>query len=124
MSCVKKYSIVIINLTFNLIFSERLEKIDKILLLDKKEFRSEINPILQTSDLEIREGPLTGTEVVMADADFVSRGYSRISHVTELEMVVLSHRHRVVTRFPYQYHTLTVSSMNHTTKETLGHGSA
>jgi len=34
--------IVIINLTFNLIFSERLEKIDKILLLDKKEFRSEI----------------------------------------------------------------------------------
>jgi len=34
--------IIIINLTFNLIFAERLEKIDKILLLNKKEFRSEI----------------------------------------------------------------------------------
>ena len=34
--------IIIINLTFNLIFAERLEKIDQILLLDKKEFRSEI----------------------------------------------------------------------------------
>ena len=34
--------IIIVNLTFNLIFAERLEKIDKILLLDKKQFRSEI----------------------------------------------------------------------------------
>jgi len=34
--------IIIINLTFNLIFAERFEKIDQILLLDKKEFRSEI----------------------------------------------------------------------------------
>jgi len=34
--------IIVINLTFNLIFAERLEKIDKILLLDKKQFRSEI----------------------------------------------------------------------------------
>ena len=34
--------IIIINLTFNLIFAERFEKLDKILLLDKKEFRSEI----------------------------------------------------------------------------------
>ena len=31
--------VVIINLTFNLIFAERLEKIDKILLLEKNEFR-------------------------------------------------------------------------------------
>ena len=34
--------IIIVNLSFNLIFAERLEKIDKILLLDKKQFRSEI----------------------------------------------------------------------------------
>ena len=34
--------VVVINLIFNLIFAERLEKIDKILLLDKKQFRLEI----------------------------------------------------------------------------------
>ena len=34
--------IIIVNLAFNLIFAERLEKIDKILLLDKKQFRLEI----------------------------------------------------------------------------------
>ena len=34
--------IIIVNLSFNLIFAERLEKIDKVLLLDKKQFRSEI----------------------------------------------------------------------------------
>ena len=34
--------LIVINLTFNLLFSERLEKIDKILLLNKNEFRNEI----------------------------------------------------------------------------------
>ena len=34
--------IIIINLLFNMIFAERLEKIDKILLLDKDKFRNEI----------------------------------------------------------------------------------
>ena len=34
--------IIIINLTFNLIFADRLEKIDKILLFNKSEFRNEI----------------------------------------------------------------------------------
>ena len=34
--------IIIINLTFNLIFAERLEKIDKILLLNKSESREEM----------------------------------------------------------------------------------
>ena len=34
--------IIIINLIFNLIFAERLEKIDKILLLNKSEFREEM----------------------------------------------------------------------------------
>ena len=34
--------IIIFNLIFNLIFAERLDKIDKILLLDKSQFRNEI----------------------------------------------------------------------------------
>ena len=34
--------VIVINLLFNLIFSERLEKIDKILLLNKNEFRNDI----------------------------------------------------------------------------------
>ena len=33
---------ILVNLIFNLFFAERLENIDKILLLNKKEFRSEI----------------------------------------------------------------------------------
>ena len=34
--------IIVINLIFNLIFAERLEKIDKILLLNKNQYRNEI----------------------------------------------------------------------------------
>ena len=34
---------ILINLIFNLFFAERMENIDKILLLNKKEFRSEIS---------------------------------------------------------------------------------
>ena len=34
--------VIIFNLIFNLIFAERLNKIDKILLLDKSQFRNEI----------------------------------------------------------------------------------
>ena len=35
-------SVIVVNLIFNLIFAEKLEKIDKILLLNKHEFRNEI----------------------------------------------------------------------------------
>ena len=35
--------IIIINLTFNLIFADRLESIDKILLFNKSEFRNEMS---------------------------------------------------------------------------------
>jgi hypothetical protein len=35
-------TVIVINLMFNLIFAERLEKIDKILLLDNNLFRKEI----------------------------------------------------------------------------------
>jgi len=34
--------VIVINLVFNLIFAERLEKIDKILLLNDYQFRNEI----------------------------------------------------------------------------------
>ena len=34
--------VIVINITFNLIFAERLEKIDKILLLNKSAFREEM----------------------------------------------------------------------------------
>ena len=34
--------VIIFNLIFNLIFAERLDKIDKILLLDKSQFRNEM----------------------------------------------------------------------------------
>ena len=33
---------IVVNLIFNIIFAERLEKIDKILLLNKSQFRGEI----------------------------------------------------------------------------------
>ena len=45
--------IIIINLLFNLIFAERLEKIDKILLLNKKEYRNEIKEKIRD---ELNEG--------------------------------------------------------------------
>lgn len=35
-------TVIVINLIFNLIFAERLEKIDKILLLNKSAFREEM----------------------------------------------------------------------------------
>ena len=35
--------LIMINLIFNLFIAERLEKIDKFLLLNKKEYRNEIN---------------------------------------------------------------------------------
>ena len=45
--------IIIINLIFNLIFAERLEKIDKILLLDKSEFREDMKEKIRN---ELKDG--------------------------------------------------------------------
>ena len=39
--------VIVINLLFNLIFSERLEKIDKVLSLDKSKMRSEFKQKLR-----------------------------------------------------------------------------
>ena len=45
--------VIIVNLIFNLIFSERLEKIDKILLLDKSQFRIEMKEKIRN---ELKDG--------------------------------------------------------------------
>ena len=45
--------VIAINLIFNLIFAERLEKIDKILLLDKSEFREEMKEKIRN---ELKDG--------------------------------------------------------------------
>jgi len=45
--------LIIVNLIFNLLFAERLEKIDKILLLDKKQSRIEVQKKIRE---EIRKG--------------------------------------------------------------------
>ena len=39
--------VIVVNLLFNLIFAERLEKIDKILMLDKSKIRSEFKDKLR-----------------------------------------------------------------------------
>tara|TARA_B100001765_G_scaffold190537_1_gene137345 strand:+ start:299 stop:625 length:327 start_codon:yes stop_codon:yes gene_type:complete len=40
-------SVIVVNLIFNLIFAEKLEKIDKILLLNKSQFRNEMKDKLR-----------------------------------------------------------------------------
>ena len=40
-------TVIVVNLTFNLIFAERLEKIDRILLLNKSQSRNEIKEKLR-----------------------------------------------------------------------------
>ena len=45
--------VIVINLLFNLIFAERLEKIDKVLSLDKNQTRSEIKQKIRN---ELSEG--------------------------------------------------------------------
>ncbi len=45
--------IIIINVIFNLIFAEKIEKIDQILSLDKSKFRNELREKIRN---EIRNG--------------------------------------------------------------------
>ena len=40
-------SVIVVNIIFNLIFAEKLEKIDKILLLDDSQFRNEMKEKLR-----------------------------------------------------------------------------
>ena len=47
--------VVVINLLFNLIFSERLEKIDKIFSLDRNKIRSELSKGLNKENMIAEE---------------------------------------------------------------------
>ena len=47
--------VIVINLLFNLIFSERLEKIDKIFSLDRNKIRSEISKGLNKENMIAEE---------------------------------------------------------------------
>ena len=47
--------VIVINLIFNLIFSERLEKIDKIFSLDRNKIRSEISKGLNKENMIAEE---------------------------------------------------------------------
>ena len=56
--------VIIINLLFNLIFAERLEKIDKVLSLDKSKMRSEFKQKLRN---EVSRG--LNKENIIAEED-------------------------------------------------------
>ena len=47
--------VIVINLLFNLIFSERLEKIDKIFSLDRNKIRSELSKGLNKENMIAQE---------------------------------------------------------------------
>ena len=56
--------VIVINLIFNLIFAERLEKIDKILLLNKSAFREEMKAKIRN---ELNDG--LNSENLFAEED-------------------------------------------------------
>ena len=47
--------VIVINLLFNLIFSERLEKMDKIFSLDRNKIRSELSKGLNKDNMIVEE---------------------------------------------------------------------
>ena len=47
--------VIVINLLFNLIFSERLEKMDKIFSLDRNKIRSELSKDLNKDNMIVEE---------------------------------------------------------------------
>ena len=55
-------SVIVVNLIFNLIFAEKLEKIDKILLLNKSQFRNEMKKSIE----DLNTGSRKETESVRA----------------------------------------------------------
>ena len=56
--------IIIINLIFNIIFAERLEKIDKILLLDKKQSRIEVQEKIREEMVRLAQNKIPTCETV------------------------------------------------------------
>ena len=62
--------VITINLIFNLIFAERLEKIDNILLLNKSEARSELKTKIrkELSDGLKKENSISEEDKILLDA--------------------------------------------------------
>ena len=67
--------IIIFNLIFNLIFAERLDKIDKILLLDKSQFRNEIKDKIRN---ELTEGLKKENMIAAEDKILLYKIYIKI----------------------------------------------
>ena len=67
--------IIIFNLIFNLIFAERLDKIDKILLLDKSQFRNEIKDKIRN---ELTEGLKKENMIATEDKILLYKIYIKI----------------------------------------------
>ena len=67
--------IIIFNLIFNLIFAERLDKIDKILLLDKSQFRNEIKDKIRN---ELTEGLKKENMIAAEDQILLYKIYIKI----------------------------------------------
>ena len=67
--------IIVINLIFNLIFSERLEKIDKILLFNQDKFRHEIREKIRK---ELNDGLKKGHSIVEKDKILLYKIYQKL----------------------------------------------
>ena len=67
--------VIIINLLFNLIFAERLEKIDKVLSLDKSKMRSEFKQKLRN---ELSKGLNKGNMIAEEDKILLYKLYIKI----------------------------------------------
>ena len=66
---------IIINLIYNLIFAERLEKMDEILLLDKKQFRTEMKEKIRD---EIKDGLKKENMIAEEDKILLYKMYLKI----------------------------------------------
>jgi len=67
--------IILINLTFNLIFAERLEKVDKILLLNKSQFRNEMKSKIRK---ELEDGLKKENMIAEEDKILIYKMYKKI----------------------------------------------
>ena len=75
--------IIIINVIFNLIFADKLEKLDQILSLDKSKFRSELREKVRN---EIRDGLAKDKILNEEDKKLLFNLYKKIkSEFQELE---------------------------------------
>ena len=67
--------VIVINLLFNLIFAERLEKIDKILLLNKSAFREEMKEKIRK---ELNDGLNKENSIAVEDKILLYKLYLKL----------------------------------------------